>query len=614
MIRPITTQIFLPALCLCAAACLTPKTSVDGSDSGELGDGPGDVGEVSIYDVQTGEVETDSTVTLTDVVVTSPLTDEGGGFFVQDEGGGEYSGIYVYMYDEVELSPVVGDTVTLSGKVSEFYDATQITITSAADAYVTGSSTAVASLLEAEPDNWEAWESCLVTLEDQTVTSSVNTYGEVDLSIGIPMDNLFVNFTASEGDIISTVTGPITYSFEAYKINPRDQDDLVGVEVGGGGETTVAAIQSGEVATGAQVTLKGVISTSGLDRPEGGFFVQDAGGGEYSGVYIYLYEEVAADLSSLEAGQELTISGQVTEFYDYTEITVSSSADISVTGTGDVTVDVVSTPGDGDWEAWEGCLITVADVTVTSEEDDYGAMDLDNGLKLDDEVADYTASNGESFGTATGLLSYGYEYYRLNPRSQDDLDSDGTVPDPDPVDDATVSAIQGGDIEEGATVTVAVVVTSEVDLDEKGFFVQDIGGGEYSGVYVYRGSASAVSIGDMVEVTGVVTEYYGLTEIVVSDDADIVVTDPGEGIIATDAVSTTPSDWESWEGCLVTIFDVTVTSDDDGYGAVDLDNGLLLDDLLHSHGASDGDGFDEITGIITWAYSAWRINPRDGDI
>ncbi len=614
MIRPITTQIFLPALCLCAAACLTPKISEDGSDSGEPGDGPGDVGEVSIYDVQTGEVETDSTVTLTDVVVTSPLTDEGGGFFVQDEGGGEYSGIYVYMYDEVELSPVVGDTVTLSGKVSEFYDATQITITSAADAYVTGSSTAVATLLEAEPDNWEAWESCLVTLEDQTVTSSVNTYGEVDLSIGIPMDNLFVNFTASEGDIISTVTGPITYSFEAYKINPRDQDDLVGVEVGGGGETTVAAIQSGEVATGAQVTLKGVISTSGLDRPEGGFFVQDAGGGEYSGVYIYLYEEVAADLSSLEAGQELTISGQVTEFYDYTEITVSSSADISVTGTGDVTVDVVSTPGDGDWEAWEGCLITVADVTVTSEEDDYGAMDLDNGLKLDDEVADYTASNGESFGTATGLLSYGYEYYRLNPRSQDDLDSDGTVPDPDPVDDATVSAIQGGDIEEGATVTVAVVVTSEVDLDEKGFFVQDIGGGEYSGVYVYRGSASAVSIGDMVEVTGVVTEYYGLTEIVVSDDADIVVTDPGEGIIATDAVSTTPSDWESWEGCLVTIFDVTVTSDDDGYGAVDLDNGLLLDDLLHSHGASDGDGFDEITGIITWAYSAWRINPRDGDI
>ncbi len=615
MFRALRTRVLLPALCLTAAACLTPETSKDDSDTGASGDGPGDVGEVSIFDIQTGEVDAGNTVTLVDVVVTSPLTGEGDGFFVQDEGGGEYSGLYVYIYDEVELAPSVGDTVTLSGQVSEFYDATQITVTGATDAIITGSATPIATLLATEPENWEAWESCLVSLEDQTVTSDVNTYGEVDLSIGIPMDNLFVNFTASEGDVITSVTGPITYSFESYKINPRSQDDLLGVDVGGG-ETTVAAIQSGEIGTGAQVDLIGVIATTGLDRSESGFFVQDAGGGAYSGVYIYLYEEVAADLSSLQAGQELTISGQVTEFYDYTEITVSSSADVTVTGNGDVTVDVVAAPEDGDWEAWEGCLIIVGDVTVTSEQDDYGAMDLDNGLKLDDEVADYEASNGETFGTLTGLVSYGYDYYRLNPRSQDDLDSDGTVPEPDPgpTDDATVSAIQSGDVAEGTMVTVMATVTSEVDLDDKGFFIQDADGGAWSGIYVYRGSESAVSIGDVVEVTGEVTEFYGMTEIVVTDDADIVVTDAGAGVVATDMVGTTPSDWESWEGCLITITDVSVISEDDGHGAFDLDNGLMLDDQLYSHGATDGATYSEITGLITYAYSAWRINPRDGDI
>ena len=109
-------------------------------------------------------------------------------------------------------------------------------------------------------------------------------------------------------------------------------------------------------------------------------------------------------------------------------------------------------------------------------------------------------------------------------------------------------------------------------------------------------------------------QVYDLTELVVTDDADIVVTDPGAGIVTIDGLSTTPSDWEDWEGCLVTIYDVAVTSDDDGYGGVDLDNGLILDDLLHSHGASNGDTFDELTGLITYAYSAWRINPREGDL
>jgi predicted extracellular nuclease len=121
-----------------------------------------------------------------------------------------------------------------------------------------------------------------------------------------------------------------------------------------------------------------------------------------------------------------------------------------------------------------------------------------------------------------------------------------------------------------------------------------------------------VSLGDVVEITGEVTEYWDLTELVVTDDANITVT--GADDVTVDAISSTPSDWEPWEGCLVTIGAVDVTSDEDEYGAVDLSNGLKLDDLLFSHGASSGDSFSEITGLITYSFEFYRINPRAGDL
>ena len=94
MNRTFSIRMMLPAFSLMAAACLSPKTNTDDSDTGASGFPPGDAGEVSIFDLQTGEVEAGSTVTLVDVVVTSGLTAEGAGFYVQDAGGGEYSGLY----------------------------------------------------------------------------------------------------------------------------------------------------------------------------------------------------------------------------------------------------------------------------------------------------------------------------------------------------------------------------------------------------------------------------------------------------------------------------------------------------------------------------------------
>ena len=86
---------FLPFLAL-SIACLDPKSSTD-PDSLDTAD-PNDTntnGGASIYDIQSGAIVDGETVQLNNVVVTTAVTGEGDGFFIQDEGGGELSLIHI---------------------------------------------------------------------------------------------------------------------------------------------------------------------------------------------------------------------------------------------------------------------------------------------------------------------------------------------------------------------------------------------------------------------------------------------------------------------------------------------------------------------------------------
>ena len=74
-------------------ACLTAKTTDDTDDTDTITDGT----TVTIYDIQTGAVAEGETVTIQNTVVTSMLTGDEDGFFIQDEGGGEWTGIYVFV-------------------------------------------------------------------------------------------------------------------------------------------------------------------------------------------------------------------------------------------------------------------------------------------------------------------------------------------------------------------------------------------------------------------------------------------------------------------------------------------------------------------------------------
>ncbi|MDC0722889.1 hypothetical protein [Nannocystis bainbridge] len=198
----------------------------------------GPMGAVTIFDIQQGNVGEGSFVTVENVVVTSPLNFKKDGFFVQDPAGGEYSGIYVYINQNPDMLAVQpGDVVTINGLYSEFYEMSQITAGKAGDVIVSGTDAVPSPIVVDAADvatsgsMSENYESVLVTVENVTVTAEADMFGEWTIDGGLRLDDLF--FATADwpkpavDDTFASITGPLVFSFENFKLAPRTADDLV---------------------------------------------------------------------------------------------------------------------------------------------------------------------------------------------------------------------------------------------------------------------------------------------------------------------------------------------------------------------------------------------------
>ena len=200
------------------------------------------------------------------------------------------------------------------------------------------------------------------------------------------------------------------------------------------------------------------------------------------------------------------------------------------------------------------------DVTMTS----YGGEGGDNqSLTLDPDV---TGVAYVKHSVATGSLG--------------SLFSPGTKIDGSQFDGCPVAAnvyeIQGSGASsplDGKLVETTGVVTA---VGPDGFFMQMSDGDPDTsdGIFVFTGGPPAVAVGDVVDVTGVVDEFFGFTEI--SFGADITVVDTGAVPAAVEFDATVPSpdpaapscalEFECYEGMLVTITDGTVTGPNQRFG------------------------------------------------
>lgn len=197
---------------------------------------------------------------------------------------------------------------------------------------------------------------------------------------------------------------------------------------GGGSALTCYQIQGqadNSPYDGEDVTVTGIV-TAGASEFYAGTgtaqyaVIEDAVGGEWSGLVLYGYDGV---LNGLVRGDSVVVSGYVQEFNLLTELIVNS-VDFDQPGYTIPAAEAIST-ADVSLEKWEGVLVSISNVTVTDDDLGYGEWYVDDGsgdARIDD-MGDYTysPSNGDTFAEIVGVVFYTYDNYKIEPRDDSDL-------------------------------------------------------------------------------------------------------------------------------------------------------------------------------------------------
>lgn len=204
--------------------------------------GPGPTVTLTVQDLQDTQRPAHpgdgASVRVDDVVVTAVFERGGqeGSFYVQDPLGGPFSGILVFVERNGPMpTVVVGDRVSVSGTLIEYFDVTEIVLDTLnsrtagvpllpenvqPDALATGSPTA------------EAYEGVLVRVQNVVVTSdnpdAPDDHGEFEVTGGLRVDDAMFRLDPrpAVGSSIDFVVGVHHHAFENYKLLPRNVDDI----------------------------------------------------------------------------------------------------------------------------------------------------------------------------------------------------------------------------------------------------------------------------------------------------------------------------------------------------------------------------------------------------
>ncbi len=240
---------------------------VDGYSASSVGNYQLDItlnGEVptTIYDVQYTDVAgddgtypsllVDTEVTLTGIVT---ATDGESKYYIQD-GVGAWNGLYVYA-PALEVAPVVGDEINITGTITEYYGVTELNDVTVCEILSSGNDLPEAAII-ATGDVTEAYEGVLVTVEEAECVTEADDYGAWTIDDGsgvVTVDDDFFAYTPAVGTQY-TVTGPVVYSYSLFRILPRTESD-------------VTEISSNELAAPENVTVNVITGEMNWFPPSG---------------------------------------------------------------------------------------------------------------------------------------------------------------------------------------------------------------------------------------------------------------------------------------------------------------------------------------------------------
>jgi len=177
----------------------------------------------------------------------------------------------------------------------------------------------------------------------------------------------------------------------------------------------------------------------------------------------------------------------------------------------------------------------------------------------------------------------------------------------------TIASLQDGTVPSGTSVTVEGIVTVEpyafhAEGSLSYYYIQDDFAAQ-SGIKVYDPNRELVQ-GDEVRLTGTVTEYDDLTEII--DVTEIEVLSSGNSM--EPLLITLDADMEMYEGCLIEIQDVAVADVDLGFGGWSVTDGT---DTLRIAASADyfytvvaDEALASIVGVLDYSYGFFKVQPR----
>lgn len=390
--------------------------------------------QVTVAGLQRGEIVQNSKVEVTAVVT---ALDPIGGWtdgWIQDEGGGPYSGIYIRDIRELDgqdpgMPIAIGDVVRVAGEYVERNGRSTLQYD---DIEVTGRAEPVASNLAIPAIDLDMWEGCLIRVEmveviepafddfTYAVTHSYDPEGEellVETKLYDPRPARRQRYEALTGPLFPRIAEDGTVR---VAITPRTTEDVGPLQV------SISSLRNNQVIDGSLVALTDVVVVAAdpvqIGQPFG-LYVQDDIGGRNSGMYVRGNDGI---LASLAEGTTLSFVGELKSEEGRKVIDLRT---LEVTGSGAepiaTTLDLGALQGTG-IRNFESTLVRVTDVEVSNpalSDTTWEVTEVGGGLRLPISTQFYeeAVAQGDVFAQIVGVVYCDANECALAPRKAEDL-------------------------------------------------------------------------------------------------------------------------------------------------------------------------------------------------
>lgn len=438
---------------------------------------------------------------------------------------------------------------------------------------------------------------------------TLNTSGTTNYAAYNPYITLTSTWTEYTQTIVSpnTSLGEFIFSIQSTVAPDHILMDNVSISAQGTVDppsyVSIYDIQYTTATNGDSPYVGETVETSGIvtGTYASGYFLQN-GSGAWNGIHVFNNSNTPA------IGDSISIVGNVVEYFNLTQITGVTSFVNHSSGNPMPEPVVISTLALSTEEQYEGVLVRVENVACTEQNSGFGMWEVndDSGAaKVHGLLFSYTPTLGAEYNI-TGVVNYSFEEFRVCPRNLDDIE----------VLNANVSAVTINQIQltnaadgispySGQTVSTAGVVSGI--YPEEGFFIQN-GTGPWSGIFVFN-TAINPTLGDSIELTANVVEYFGLTQLSSVSAYEILgnVGEPAATVVTSAAASA-----EMYESVLIRVENAICSNPNAGFGMFRINNStadVLVADNIFNYDPVLGNGYN-VQGPLWFSFSEFKILPR----